>query len=126
MLIYVWVITIQRKEHFLCDFVKNVFKIDLGSDTYEQIFFKLNMMIDTTKLYILIPMWMTLVFKQGDIVMRKWNFCSHSNIKWREITQTFAMIDCLREITAEKFCKYYKFGLFEHFLFLFYFTFIFK
>ena len=40
-------------------------------DTYELIFFKRVIMIDTTNFYILIPVWMTLTFTQNQRIMIK-------------------------------------------------------
>ena len=44
---------------------KTMFNIIMCQDTFEPICFKLGMMLNTTKLYILIPVWMTLMFIQG-------------------------------------------------------------
>ena len=44
------------------DFVKKNFNIGLHSDIYRVTFFKLSMMIETTKRNILISVWMTLTF----------------------------------------------------------------
>ena len=54
---------IQGREPCLCDFVKINFNIGLYSD-------KRGMMIWTTKLYIVISVWMTLAFIQGHNCMR--------------------------------------------------------
>ena len=43
----------------------HTFNIVVCQDTYELICFKLGMMLNTTKLYRLISVWMTLVFTQG-------------------------------------------------------------
>ena len=40
-------------------------------DTYEWICFKLVVMLNSTKLYSLIPVWMTMIFTQGHRVMGK-------------------------------------------------------
>ena len=48
---------------------KQNFNICLYSDIY-RISFKLGLMIETTKFYILILVWMTLVFIQGHSYMR--------------------------------------------------------
>ena len=47
----------------------------LHSDIHKLIFFKLGMLIETTELYILIPVWMNLIFIQGHICMK--HFCVH-------------------------------------------------
>ena len=44
------------------------FNIVICHDTRELICFKLGMMLNTTKLYSLIPSWMTLMFTQGHSV----------------------------------------------------------
>ena len=49
------VISIQGRELYLHDCVKYIFNIGLCSDSFEPISFTLSMMIDTTKLCILIP-----------------------------------------------------------------------
>ena len=46
-------------------FIKYMINIVKCQDTCESVCFKLGMMLDTTKLYSLIPVWMTLVFTQG-------------------------------------------------------------
>ena len=56
---------IEGRELDWCDFVEYTFNIFLCQDTCELICFKLGMMQDTTKLYKLIPVWMTLMFTQG-------------------------------------------------------------
>ena len=57
-------------ELYLHYFEKTLYKIGLCLDAYELIFFKLGMMIDMTKLYILIPVLMTLTVIQGHRVMK--------------------------------------------------------
>ena len=44
---------------------------------------------------------------------------SHSVVKLREAAQMFVMVDCIREMTVKKSCKYGECGLSEHLLFLF-------
>ena len=55
--------SIQGREVYLCDFVKNV-NIGLHSNISRTISFKLSMMIRTTRLYILMSVWITLIFIQ--------------------------------------------------------------
>ena len=55
----------------MCDFTKNMFKIDLHSNLFQQTPFKLSTMLDTTKFYILVPVRLTLTFTQGHRVARK-------------------------------------------------------
>ena len=54
------------------------------------------MMTGTTKLYILIPLGVTLTFTQSHRVMKKLNLCSHSVLKWHEVAQTYTAVDYLR------------------------------
>ena len=49
--------------------------IDLYSDIYRLVSFKLSMTIETTQLYIFISVWMTFTFIQGHSCMRNQNFC---------------------------------------------------
>ena len=56
---------------FCCCFIKKMLEIGLHSEAYEPILFELGAMIDTTELYILIPVRMTLFFTQGHRVTRK-------------------------------------------------------
>ena len=48
-------ICIQRRELYSRDCVKYIFNTGLRGDTCEQICFRLGMMLDTTKLYRMIP-----------------------------------------------------------------------
>ena len=52
-------------------FMKNAFHIGLHQDTCEPICFKFGLMLDTPKLYGMIPVKMTLTFSQGHRVMEK-------------------------------------------------------
>ena len=45
--------------------------------------------------------------------------CSHSDVKLREATHMFMLVDYVREMTVEKSCKYCEYGSFEHLFFLF-------
>ena len=69
-------IYIQRKELSLGDFSKNMFNIGLHLDVNKLISFKLCMMIDMTKLYMLIPVWMTLTVLKVTGLQESWNLCS--------------------------------------------------
>ena len=42
-----------------------------------------------------------------------------------EAAQMFKMVDYVKKVTVKKFCKYVKYGLFEHSLFSFFFFFFF-
>ena len=56
---------------------KKSFNVSLYSHMYWLIFFKLGVMIETTKLYSLKSVWMTLTFIQGHSCIRIKNFCVH-------------------------------------------------
>ena len=59
--------SIQRREPYLSDFIKKTtFSIDLYSDIYRLI----SLIVETTKLYISVSVWMTLTFIQGHSCMR--------------------------------------------------------
>ena len=53
------------------DFMKCSFNIVMFQDACESICFKVGMMLNTTKLYSLIPVWITLMFTQGHRVKEK-------------------------------------------------------
>ena len=78
-------------------------------------FFLRCMMLNTTNLFNLIPVWMTLTFNQGHRVMGK---SRAGAIKWHEVAWTFVMADYVREMRAKNVCKYGNYGSFEHLLFL--------
>ena len=54
-------------------FLKKNVNVGLYSDMKRPISFTLGMMIETTNLYIVISVWMTLTFIQGHICMRNKN-----------------------------------------------------
>ena len=56
---------IQGRELCWCDLMKCTISIIMCQDTCELICFKLGMILNTTKLNSLIPVWMTLMFTQG-------------------------------------------------------------
>ena len=60
----------------------NTFSIVLYSDIYRLISFKLGMMRETTKLFILILVWMTFTFIQGHCCRRYQNFGVHFFLKF--------------------------------------------
>ena len=72
---------------------------------------KFYMMLDTTNLFSLIPVWMTLMVTEGH---RK---ASHSVEKLLEATQMFMMADYVREVIVKKSCTVNADQL--HLLFLF-------
>ena len=62
---------IQGRELCWHDFMTYMFNIVMYRDTCDPICFKLGMMLHTTKLYCLIPVWMTLMFSQGHRIIGK-------------------------------------------------------
>ena len=81
----------QGRELCWFDCMKYTFYTALCQDNCEPICFKIGMMLKTTKLYSLIPVWMTLMFTQGDRVTEKLelvqSFCckaawSGSNVRY--------------------------------------------
>ena len=60
----------EGENPILCDFVKKTFNIGWYSDIYRQFSFQVDMMIEITKLYTLISLWMTWTFIQGHSCMR--------------------------------------------------------
>ena len=60
----------------------------------------LGMMLNVTKLYSLIPPWMTLMFRQGHKVMRSKSLCSHTIVELYEATQMFMVVNHVREMTV--------------------------
>ena len=62
---------IQGKELYWYDFVKKSLHVGLYSYIYGPISFKLGVMIMTTKFYVLIAVWMTLTFIQGQRLYKK-------------------------------------------------------
>ena len=59
--------SVQMRESYFLEFVNRTLDIVLYSDVYWQISVKLGMTIETTKLCILISVWMTLTFAQNSI-----------------------------------------------------------
>ena len=68
-------------------------------------------MLDMSKLYDMIPVWMTSTFSR--------NLCSYSVVKLHEAAQKFVIVDYIMEITSKKSCSYEEYGSLEHSLFLF-------
>ena len=83
--------------------------------------FKCGKMLDTTKPYSLIPVWIILAFTQGQKLVRRHelvqSYCC--KIAWR-IPIFFPMIDYARVKDAKKSCKYGAYWLFERIVFLFF------
>ena len=61
---------IQGREPYSCDFIKKKVNIGLYSDICRSISFKLGVIIETTKFYITLSVWMTLTFIRGHSCMR--------------------------------------------------------
>ena len=81
----------------------------------------LKLMLGMIKLYSLFPVWMTLAL-EGHRVTEKLelvqSFCC--KFAWSNpLSQTFAMVDYVREVTANKLCIYGEYRSFEHLLFMF-------
>ena len=58
-------ISIQWREHFLGDCIEYTFSTGLCRDSCEVICFRCGMIVDTTELYSMIIVWMTLAVTQG-------------------------------------------------------------
>ena len=43
----------------------------------------------------------------------------HSVLKWYGVAGMFTMVDCVKEITSKKSCKYDEYGSYGHLLFFF-------
>ena len=59
------------------DFIKTATSVCWHADMYLLISFKCGMIIQAAELYILIPVWMTLIFIQGYNLVTNQNFCTH-------------------------------------------------
>ena len=57
--------------------LQNTVSAGLYSDSYRPVSFKLGVMVETTKLYILISVWMTLIFIHGFSLWETKNFGVH-------------------------------------------------
>ena len=77
-----------------------MFSIVMRLDTFQLICFKLDMMIDSTKLYSLIPVWMTLMSTQCQRVTGKLELVGHFVVKLHEATQMLMMADYVRKMTV--------------------------
>ena len=64
-------IDIKGRNFCLSDFINCTFKIWICSDAFRSISLKLGKIMDTTKLYILIPVKVTLTFSQGHSVRKQ-------------------------------------------------------
>ena len=60
---------------------------------------------------------MTLIFTHGPSVTGKVEPIQPCCCKVVETTQRVMIVDCVREMTVKKFCKYGEYGSFEHLLF---------
>ena len=119
---FILVSNIQGRELCWPDFIRYTINIVLCWDTCEPICFELSAMLDTTKIYSLIPVWMTLMSTQGHRVTGKleliWWLCckvarSNSNVRDGWVCK---QDDCEEILYGE-------YGSFEHLLILFCFGF---
>ena len=90
-------ISIQWRKLNLRDFIKYTVNTGLQLDTCETICSKLDMMLITTKLYSMKPVWMTLTFTEGHTFTEKWELL-------HKVTPTFGMVGYVKEIISEKMC----------------------
>ena len=100
--------------------MKYTFNIVMYQDTCDLICdlicIKLGMRFNTPDLYSLIPLWITLVFTQGDRVTGKLelNFVEQLHVA----IQIFVMLGCVRKMTVKTSCKFGVFGAFRAFALL--------
>ena len=87
-------------------YTKYVLNIFVCKDTCDPICYNTN----TTTLWSLLQVWMTLMFTQGHIVTEKLELCSHSVVKSHDATLVFVVFDYIREATVKKSCEYVKYG----------------
>ena len=97
---------------------KTMFNIGMSLHAYEFISFKPGMITDMTNICILTPVLMTLIFIQGQRALR--NIELLQSFAWRVSGNNpiWAVVDCIREMTAKKSCQCGGFGSLEHLLFL--------
>ena len=110
---------IQRGELCSRDFVTYSFNIVLRLATCEPIRSKLGIVLNTTKLCRLLPVWITPIFTQDHSLTEKLvgYLCSHAVVK-HEAALMHVTVDYLREMTVKKSCKHSKYGLFVYLLVL--------
>ena len=48
---------------------------------------------------------MTLTVTQCQKVMRNWNLCGHSVVKWPGVARTVVMVDYVRDMITQVSCK---------------------
>ena len=94
--------------------MKSTFNI--FQDTCEPISFKLGMTLNTTKLYSLIPVWMTFMFTPGYRITENLelvrSFCC--KVTWGN----WNIRDGFDYVREKQTCKYVEYGSFEYFLLL--------
>ena len=104
MLNWFYTSNIQRRELCWCDLMKSTFKIVIR-DTGELICFNVDMTLNTSSLFSLIPVWMTLMFTQGGSVMGKvelvQSFCC--KVAW---SNSDVHDDYVGKVTVKKSCKW--------------------
>ena len=87
---------IEGRKLCWCDFIKYALNIIMCPDTCEPICFKLGMMLNTTKRYSLIPVWMASIFTQDHSVMRKLELVQSwcSKVAWSNDGSSCKEDDC--------------------------------
>ena len=115
---------IQGWEFCWHGFMKYMFHIVMCCDTCEPICFCLVMMLNTIKLYGLIPVWLTFMFTQGHRVTRRLELVQSIRCKavwsnWNICNGWLCKGDDCKEVL-----KYSRYVPFEHLLFLFRFVII--
>ena len=122
--------TCQSDETYIISLIDiQVREVNLCTDLFQTLF---DIMIDRAKVFILIPVWMAVTL-HFDTSVNGCDFDSSSRqlellqlccctVSWViqtfTVAQSLAVVDCVREMAAKKFCEYGEYGLFEH-LFLF-------
>ena len=106
---------IQGRKLCWHDLMKYTFYIVMHQDTCVMICFKLGIMLNCTKLYSLILVWMTWMFAQGHRVTGSLELVQS---KLHEASPLFVIVDYVREMTMKNSCQYGEYGSFHHLLFL--------
>ena len=109
---------VQWRELCWQDFMKCMFNNVMNQNTCKAICFKLDVMLKTTNVFSLIPVWMTLIFTQVHRVMGKLELVQSSVVKSYEITKIFKMGDYVRKMTVKKSYKSFEYGSFWAFALL--------
>ena len=97
--------------------MKYAFDIGLHQDI--PICSRLCVMLDMTKVYHLISVWVTWTVTAGSRITRKRELVQSFCLKGYEATEMLRIVDYVREMTAKKACKCCRYVSFEHVLILF-------